>query len=337
MKRNVIVGKLIKEGFSEKTLVNLSDKQLANLSERMFKEEEGTITADDDSDPDTIAAVASKGENVQIKKDTNEEKDAFIGSKKGCKVCKMSPCKCGKEKKAKTEVKETLKGNQTKIDKNHNGKIDAEDFKILKGKKKIETKEEKEEKTGKKNVKICDDCGKPMTHCTCNDDHLEEGKKNWIQKAIDSKHKGKLHKDLGVPKDKKIPSSKLDAAAKKGGKIGKEARLAKTLKKLQETDSTLNAKRNLHFELKEAGASDLDLEIKDLNELANKYSKKHEGVKNAHDFYKRITSKQGGLTGKNSEVKEWVMNLAENRLFHPMTSKGEILTLIKSKLNESKK
>ena len=34
------------------------------------------------------------------------------------------------------EVKEDLKGNQKKLDKNHNGKIDGQDFKILKGQKK---------------------------------------------------------------------------------------------------------------------------------------------------------------------------------------------------------
>lgn len=335
MKRNVIVGKLLKEGFSEKTLVSLSDKQLANLSERMFKEEEGSITADSDADPKTVADVAANGGNVEIKGDTNEEKDAFIGSKKGCKVCKMSPCKCNKDKKAKLDVKETLVGGQKKLDKNHNGKIDGQDFKILKGQKK-EVKEE--EKETKKTTKTCDGCGKPMSKCSCDNSHLEEGDKKWIQKAINPKHKGKLHKELGVPKDEKIPASKLNAAAKKGGKIGKEARLAKTLKKLHETDSTLNAKRNLHFELKEAGASDLDIESKDINELANKYSKKHEGVKQAHDFYKRVSSKDMNIaTGKKDEVKEWVMNLAENQLFHPMTSKGEILTLIKSKLNESKK
>ena len=39
---------------------------------------------------------------------------------------------------------ETLKGGQKKIDKNHNGKIDAEDFKILRGEKKG-MKEEAEE------------------------------------------------------------------------------------------------------------------------------------------------------------------------------------------------
>lgn len=53
----------------------------------------------------------------------------------------------------------------------------------------------------------------------------------WIQKAI--KHKGALHKEMGIPIGKKIPEKKLRAAAKKGGKLGKRARLAETLKGLR--------------------------------------------------------------------------------------------------------
>ena len=52
--------------------------------------------------------------------------------------------------------------------------------------------------------------------------------KNFIQKAI--KKPGALHKALHVPKGKKIPEKKLEAAAKKPGKMGKRARLAETLK-----------------------------------------------------------------------------------------------------------
>jgi hypothetical protein len=55
-------------------------------------------------------------------------------------------------------------------------------------------------------------------------------KEKWIQKAI--KHPGALHKEMGVAKGKKIPAKKLAAAAKKGGKLGKRARLAETLKKM---------------------------------------------------------------------------------------------------------
>ena len=53
----------------------------------------------------------------------------------------------------------------------------------------------------------------------------------WIQKAI--KKPGSLRKSLNIKKGEKIPASKLNAAAKKGGKLGQRARLAKTLKKMR--------------------------------------------------------------------------------------------------------
>lgn len=52
----------------------------------------------------------------------------------------------------------------------------------------------------------------------------------WIAGAI--KHPGALHKQLGVPAGKKIPAAKLNAAASKGGTLGRRARLAQTLKKM---------------------------------------------------------------------------------------------------------
>lgn len=56
--------------------------------------------------------------------------------------------------------------------------------------------------------------------------------KKWIQKAISKV--GSLRKTLGVSKKtKKIPASKIKAAAKKGGVTGKRARLAVTLGKLR--------------------------------------------------------------------------------------------------------
>ena len=54
---------------------------------------------------------------------------------------------------------------------------------------------------------------------------------NWIKGAI--KHKGGLHRSLDIPEKKKIPMSKIKAAAKKRGKVGKQARLAETLSKLR--------------------------------------------------------------------------------------------------------
>lgn len=55
--------------------------------------------------------------------------------------------------------------------------------------------------------------------------------KDWIKGAI--KKPGSLRKELGVKKGEDIPKKKLAAAAKKGGKLGKRARLAETLSKLR--------------------------------------------------------------------------------------------------------
>jgi hypothetical protein len=60
---------------------------------------------------------------------------------------------------------------------------------------------------------------------------MAEREKHWIKNA--TKNKGALHKRLGVPKGEKIPAKKLKKAEKAGGKLGKEARLAETLKGLR--------------------------------------------------------------------------------------------------------
>lgn len=55
--------------------------------------------------------------------------------------------------------------------------------------------------------------------------------RNFIKGAI--KRPGALHRALGVPEGQKIPKKKIAAAAKKKGRVGQEARLAKTLAKLR--------------------------------------------------------------------------------------------------------
>ena len=57
---------------------------------------------------------------------------------------------------------------------------------------------------------------------------MARAKSKWIQGAI--KRPGALRKALGVKKGEKIPKDKLDAAAKKKGRLGQQARLAQTLK-----------------------------------------------------------------------------------------------------------
>lgn len=52
--------------------------------------------------------------------------------------------------------------------------------------------------------------------------------KDFISKAI--KRPGALHRALGVPKGDKIPAAKERAAAKRPGRVGREARFAEELK-----------------------------------------------------------------------------------------------------------
>jgi hypothetical protein len=56
---------------------------------------------------------------------------------------------------------------------------------------------------------------------------VAERAKHWI--ANMHMQKGALHKELGIPEGKKIPQKALAKAEKAGGKLGKRARLAKTL------------------------------------------------------------------------------------------------------------
>ena len=52
--------------------------------------------------------------------------------------------------------------------------------------------------------------------------------KGALSKVSKSISKGGLHRSLGIPEGKKIPRSKIAAAAKKSGKVGQQARLAQT-------------------------------------------------------------------------------------------------------------
>ena len=80
------------------------------------------------------------------------------------------------EETENNDMKEELKGGQKKLDKNHNGKIDGQDFKILKGQKQ-DTKEEAEEE--------CDECG---------DGYMKEELKGG-QTKLDKNKNGKIDAD----------------------------------------------------------------------------------------------------------------------------------------------
>jgi hypothetical protein len=152
MKRSELVDKLIKEGMSEKTLVKFTDKQLNNLADRMLGEQ--------------VTTVPGKPSYK-----VGEDGGSLPPSPKGYKITKDPIDKSTIAQPVESEVKEELKGKQKNLDKNHNGKIDGQDFKILRGQK-------KEVKEGKK----CDSCGESIKDCKCDHTHMDESKeiKKWI-------------------------------------------------------------------------------------------------------------------------------------------------------------
>ena len=207
----------------------------------------------------------------------------------GCKKIKEMIANGGKdvlnkleEYCGKSEIGESLKGGQRKLDKNKNGKIDAEDFKMLRKK---ETKE---------NKGVCSECGMNEELCECGSGYMEEsedfdfsftdeigegnlfsgerakaiekgektfevggksypvkeGKEKWIQ---DTKmRKGALHKKLGIPEGEKLSVSKLNKIKKDLMKKGEGD------KKLSAEDSKLLKQVNLALTLRDVKESKKD-------------------------------------------------------------------------------
>jgi glutamyl/glutaminyl-tRNA synthetase len=146
MKRNEIVKSLLKEGFSEKTLLNFSDKQLIELSERIFFEEVGNVVmSKSTANPQDILKMTNQGLNVELKEKKLIGNQKKIDANKNGKIDSEDFKLLKSKKSGKMEVKE-LVGNQKKIDANKNGKIDVEDFKLLKSKKDSKKSEKKEVK-----------------------------------------------------------------------------------------------------------------------------------------------------------------------------------------------
>lgn len=300
MKRIDLINRLIQEGISEKTLVNFTDKQINNLAERILGEAVTSKVNNTIYSPSEVSAAKQKGQGFGVKDGTvtlNNDGGITVATKEGAQ-----------------DVAENLKGNQKKIDKNHNGKIDAQDFKILKGQKKKDTNEmlrfydddgksikdkkgkqssvstkdkDYEEKTKSKNidakdkkavtkkaVKTCDDCGKPIVKCSCDQSHLDE-KLIGKQKNIDKNKNGKIDaQDFKILKGQNNESNpSVGLSKEKKSAVVKKAKSGVAVKRKVQKEST--------------------------------------------------------------ETKNWVKNLVENEYFHNFTSKNEIMELIKIKLNES--
>lgn len=142
-----------------------------------------------DSHEDMIEKLDKMGEELEetenMKKLDAKEGNAFSGAMTKAKESGEETFTVdGKE----YDVKEELKGGQKKLDKNHNDKIDAEDFKILKGEKQ-DTNEEEEEcyECGGDYMEeinegeMCNECGNLMEECNCGKSSVNESKKKVLR------------------------------------------------------------------------------------------------------------------------------------------------------------
>lgn len=310
MKRTELVEKLIKEGFSEKTLVKFNDNQLIQLASRMLSEEDVMISKKDPQFQQKIATAKKANKTI--------------------------------------ETYEELKGNQKVLDKNNNGKIDADDFAILNKEKKGEVKVKdvneadmgltiKGSKSSSSSVfglapKKSSSPKKKSTPKKKEETNEESEVDESLHGIMIGATKEKLKKDLGRdPEDhevekeveKFVDSWKKDNESKESDKKPKH--------KKKDVDELLRFYDD------------------DGNPIKNKKGEQDAVSTKEKNFKKKTKSKKCSDCGKdvsdckcdhthldeNKTIKNWVKSLVENKEFHSFTSKNEIMELIQTKLNES--
>ena len=310
MKRNIIVGKLVNEGFSEKTLANFTDKQLNDLAERMLGEQVTTVPGK------PSFKVGDKGGSLPP-------------SPKGYQITKDPVDKTTIAQPMESDVKEELKGGQKKLDKNHNGKIDGQDFKILKGQK--EKKEEVNEVDMGLTVKVPKSSGTSVFGASPKKSSSSKKKTTPTKKKEEdgNEQEGDMDESLhgillGAIKDKLTKELGRDPENHEIDKAHGD--FIDTLKKEDEPK-----------EEKEKDVEEGDYHNERSEKALEKSKEEFPQLKNIKKCEEcgKVESKCKCTKEDVKEVKNWVNNLIENKKFHSFTSKNEIMELIQTKINES--
>jgi hypothetical protein len=149
-----------------------------------------------------------------------------------CPKCGKQVCECWdmKEEVSEEELEEMLRGNQKKIDANHNGKIDGQDFKILRKEKDMnEEKKMCSECGGMLNEEgMCNECGKMMYESKKKTIRLTESElTKLIAKMVTESMKG----EPGMPG---IPGVINTNRAQKGSKKENDDALSAVDKKMKD-------------------------------------------------------------------------------------------------------
>ena len=315
MKRTELIGRLLKEGFSEKTLVNFSDNQLKQLASRVLGEGE-------------------TDEDIMVSKNDPELQQKVADAKQGNKTI---------------ETYEELKGKQNKIDKNKNGKIDADDFAILNKEKKGDVNEVdmgltiKGSKSSSSSVfggvpKKSSSPKKKSTPKKKEEGETEEGE---VDESLNGLMLGvikdKLSKDLGrEPEDHEIDKAHEDFVNSwKKDNESKEKKGKNPYKPGKPPSPDFNGYNKRKEKKEEEKEGDYHNERSE--KALEKSKEDFPQLKNIKkcDECEKVESKCKCKKVDVKEIKNWVKGLVENKEFHSFTSKNEIMELIQTKLTES--
>ena len=305
MKRDVIVSQLIKEGFSEKTLVRFSDKQLSDLHERIVIDADKLKTdqklKDLANDPNTEVEVEEelKGKQKNIDKNHNGEIDA-----EDFEIL-------NKEKKgeSKEDVNEADMGLTVKGSKSSSSSVFGGVPKKSSSPKKKSTPKKKEEGETEEG-------------------EVDESLNGLMLGVI----KDKLSKDLGrEPEDHEIDKAHEDFVNswKKDNESKEKKKKGFVVSKPPSPNFNGHKKKEEEKEgdyHNERSEKALEKSKEDFPQLKN--------IKKCEECGK-VESKCKCKKEDVKEIKNWVKGLVENKEFHSFTSKNEIMELIQTKLTES--
>ena len=310
MKRDIIVGQLIKEGFSEKTLVRFSDKQLSDLHERIVIDADKLKTdqklKDLANDPNTEVEVEEelKGKQKNIDKNHNGEIDA------------EDFAILNKEKKgeSKEDVNEADMGLTVKGSKSSSSSVFGGAPKKSSSPKKKSTPKKKEEGETEEG-------------------EVDESLNGLMLGVI----KDKLSKDLGrEPEDHEIDKAHEDFVNswKKDNESKEKKKKGFVVSKRPSPDFNGYNKRK---EKKEGEVEEGDYHNERSEKALEKSKEDFPQLKNVKKCKEceKVESKCKCKKVEVKEIKNWVKGLVENKEFHSFTSKNEIMELIQTKLTES--
>jgi hypothetical protein len=114
MKRKDIIKKLVKEGLTEKTLVNMNDKQLKILSERIFSEQYSSTTIAATVPTTNSPSILNIPKTDQVGINSAKQQKKTFATYEG-EVKEMEDPKLGAEKKEYSEKEIVIKRSNAKI------------------------------------------------------------------------------------------------------------------------------------------------------------------------------------------------------------------------------